>query len=226
MKKIFVGCDPRSMISAWVCMSSITRHSSSTVAVIPLIGEQTPVTKNGLTSFTYARYAVPYLCDYEDQAIFMDSDIIVRDDINKLFDLIDVDAQVSVVKKDERFEWAAVMGFNNELCTALTIDFINDPDTNPATFEWAHRVGDFPKSWGFLCDYDNPTNTVPSLIHYTSGTPAFLECRNVDYADLWMEEYDHMLSTCSWLELMGNSVHTKRVTSRMKWNVHDYLEPK
>jgi len=223
MKTIFVGSDPRSMLSAWVCMSSITRHARKTVALVPLIGEQTSITRRGLTSFTFARYAAPYMCGFKGQSIFMDSDIIVRDNIHKLFDLADPEAAVSVVMKNEVFERPAVMVFNNELCKKLSPEYINNEKNVLQDFSWANKVGKLPQSWGFLVDYDEPTREEPSLIHYTSGTPGFLECRNVDYADLWYEERDQMLSTCSWLELMGRSVHTQRVTQRMKWNEFNYL---
>ena len=71
--------------------------------------QQLPLKRMGLTPFTYSRFLVPQLCNYEGWALFLDLDMLVQGDIAELFDLADESQAVMVVKSNARFEWASVM---------------------------------------------------------------------------------------------------------------------
>lgn len=214
MLKIFIGIDERQPVAYHVLVSSIQRLASRPVAITPLLLHQLPIDRRGLTSFTYSRYLVPYLCDYQGQAVFMDSDTLLLADIAGLFDS-STGAGVDVVPfaGDFAFERPSVMLFNNEKCKNLTPKLIETG--TPQDLSWADGVGHLSPDWNHLVGYA-PYNPNAKLIHYTQGVPGYKECRDCDYAQEWFKEKEQMLSHCSWLEIMGQSVHAKPVLSRLQ----------
>lgn len=214
MLRVFIGIDPRQPVAYHVLVSSIQRLSSRPVAITPLILNQLPIKRRGLTDFTFSRYLVPYLCNYEGQALFIDSDMLLLDDIAKLFDSA-TGASVDVVPFVGKFtfERPSVMLFNNEKCKDLTPELIETGD--PQSFSWAESVGDLHHDWNHLVGYSLP-NPQAKLIHYTQGVPGYKECRMCEYADEWFHEKEIMLNHCSWLEIMGESVHARPVLDRLK----------
>lgn len=222
MLRIFVGYDKRQPIAFHVLSSTIHRYASQPVAVIPLIKEQLPyIKKTGLTDFTYSRYLVPYLSGFEGYSIFMDSDMIVTTDITKVLDELDDKAAVSCVNFEGQFafERPSFMVFNNNLCSELTPEWLNDDTTVPQDLEsWSDTVGKLHENWNFLVGYEKPRFGV-KIIHYTQGVPEYKECRDCDYSAQWYDEKEHALDSVSWLEIMGNSVHAKPVLSRLQENM-------
>jgi hypothetical protein len=107
-----------------------------------------------------------------------------------------------------------MMVFNNEKCKTLTADYINDENNHPSDFSWAGSVGELPGEWNFTVGYDKPIEQ-PKLIHYTAGIPHFPETKDCDYAEAWTKEFDSMVGNCSWLELMGDSVHAELVLNNI-----------
>src|SRR6266478_2618827 len=85
--RVFGGFDSRQPLAFNVLQSSIQRYTQRRVTVEPLILDRLPIKRRGLTEFTFSRFLVPWLCDYEDKAIFMDSDIVVTGDIGELWDV-------------------------------------------------------------------------------------------------------------------------------------------
>jgi hypothetical protein len=207
--RVFIGYDPRQPISYQVLHHSITSRASKPVCITPLIIEQLPITRCGLTPFTFTRYLVPYLCNYEGEAIFMDSDMICLTDIHKIPRNED---PVSVVKNKLRFEWPSLMVFNCELCKELTPEYIETHE--PQSLEWAGSVGSLPSAWNHLVGYDSPQEA--KVVHFTQGIPCFPEVQGCEYTDEWMKEAQIVSSAVPWEILMGNSVHAQPVKERMK----------
>lgn len=216
MLRVFIGVDPRQPVAYHVLCSSIMRRSSKPVAFTPIIIDQLPITRKGLTQFTFARYMVPYLCGYEGKALFIDSDMIVLGDIAEIFEL-DGGNAVSVVPFDGplTFERPSVMLFNCDQCTDLTPEYIDNPKTAPQSLEWAGSIGSLPFEWNYLVGYSAPMDDV-KLVHYTQGVPGYLECRMCEYAVDWEVEKAAMNSHVSWLEIMGESVHAAPVLDRLR----------
>lgn len=213
MLRIFIGIDERQLVAYHVLVSSIQRLSSKPVALTPLLLNQLPITRQGLTTFTYSRYLVPYLCDYKGQALFMDSDALLLGDVAELFESA-TGASVDVVPFTGpfSFERPSVMLFNNERCLKLTPEFISTDA--PQNLNWAEEVGALSPDWNHLVGYA-PSNPNAKLIHYTQGVPGYKECRECEYAQEWFKEREIMLSHCSWLEIMGKSVHAQPVLNRL-----------
>lgn len=214
--RVFIGVDEKQPVALTVCAASVWRNAKQRVSIEPIRMDWMPgFTRRGLTQFTYARYGVPWMCDYRGTAIFMDGDILVHGDVNELAALADPLAAVSVATHLARFEWPSVMVFNNALCDQLTPKYINNPSTNPASLEWAGRIGNLPPKWNHAVLYDEHVEDA-SLIHFTCGLPGWPETRKSPHAEKWMRELRLATSQCSWQELMGTSVHVERVAALNK----------
>lgn len=214
--KIFIGYDPRQPISLNVLQSSIYRRASKPVAIIPLVLETLPIRRKGLTPFTYSRFLVPYLCNYEGWGLFLDLDMVVMDDIVKLFDMRDDKYGAMVSKNHIRFEWASAILFNNAKCKILTPEYIESaPKLHDMSFLPNEAVGSFPNEWNHLVGYDSACEN-PKLIHYTQGIPAFSQTQDCEHAQKWFEEHQHMNLVTNWLDLMGDSVHAAQLPDGTK----------
>lgn len=209
MLKIFIGYDKRQPVSYNILQQSILSQSSKPVSITPLVIEQLPIKRVGLTPFTYSRFLVPYLCNYQGWGLFLDADILLQDDISNLFDLAEDKYTIMVSKNKVRFEWASVMLFNCAKCQVLTPDFIDDEKNEGLhQIKWAkeEEIGDLPREWNHLVGYDTPRPD-PKLIHYTQGVPCFAKTRTSEHAKAWYEYLEILNYVTTWEELMGNSVH-------------------
>jgi hypothetical protein len=94
-----------------------------------------------------------------------------------------------------RKNWSSFMVFNGSHpdVRALTPDVVNT--ANPAflhRFAWTSddAIGSLPLGWNFLVgEYEKPAKTPPA-IHFTLGGPWFPNCKDADYANLWLAERD------------------------------------
>lgn len=213
MEKIFIGVDRRQWLALTVLQHSIYTRASKPIQVIPLLLDQLPITRRGLTDFTFSRYLVPWLCDFKGRALFLDADCLCLCDIHDIFDLFDPQYAVQVVKSKFRFEWPSLMIFNCERSTILTPDYINNQAHQPNNLDWG-TVGHLPASWNFLVGYDID-NIQPKIVHYTQGIPGFREMEGTAFYDEWHTELAAATHTSSWLSLMGQSVHAKPVLDRI-----------
>ena len=114
MLTVFIGYDERQRISYTALQQSIFETATQPVAVSPLILENLPITRRGLTPFTYSRFLVPWLCGFKGSAIFMDADMLLVSDITELVGQVSADTAVSVVKELDKFEQTSFMLFNCE----------------------------------------------------------------------------------------------------------------
>lgn len=221
MIRVFIGYDPHEAVAFNVLAHSINVRSSRPVSITPLMLSQLgPLMwreRHSLqsTDFSFSRFLTPYLCGFEGKAIFLDCDMLVLDDIAKLWDLADDRYAVQVVKHQhvpqeeikflnqpqtryEKKNWSSVMLFNNARCTALTPEYVNTA-TGMALhqFHWLGDdalIGELPHRWNHLVDYDPPVPAEElSNLHYTIGGPYFDKYLDCGYADLWLRERDRML---------------------------------
>lgn len=210
---VFVGYDPREAIAYHTCANSIIRHASKPVALIPLalnlFEDYTETHTDGSNQFIYSRFLVPHLMGYTGHAIFIDGDMIVRDDIIKLWDLRDSYKDVQVVKHDyktkmkekylgsknedyPRKNWSSVILWN---CSSfpnrkLTPDFVQQSTgAELHRFTWIEdqRIGELPIEWNWLPDEYGP-NPDAKLLHYTLGTPCFHEFADTPQSEEWHRE--------------------------------------
>jgi len=198
MIPIFIGYDPREAIAYHVCTNSIIRHSTQPVAVSPLalniLKDYDEQHTDGSNHFIYSRFLVPHLMNYKGWAIFIDGDMILRDDITKLWNLRDDSKAVMVVKHDyqtkmkEKYlgsknenypckNWSSVILWNcghpdNAKITPEYVQTATGAQVHRFTWLNDNLVGELPKEWNWLdVEYDH--NPDAKLIHYTLGTPCF-----------------------------------------------------
>jgi hypothetical protein len=210
--KVFIGFDQRQPIAFQVLAHSIWTFASKPVEIVRLDIRQMPITRTGLTEFTFSRYCAPYLCGYEGTALFLDADMLVMDDIWKLDAIAkDMPESVCVVKNKLRFEWPSLMYFHNARCKTLTPAYIES--AKPQTLQWAtDGVGELPPEWNHCIGYDAP-DPEAKLAHYTAGVPCWPETAKCEFAEEWKYMARNAASSVSWAELMAKSVHAELVTS-------------
>ena len=219
MIRIFVGYDHAEAVSFNVLSHSIQNNSSVPVSIIPVRLSQLSGIfnrdRNALqsTEFSFSRFLVPYLCDFEGWAIFMDCDMLVKADIKELWDQRDDRYAVQVVKHDhkpsesvkflgavqtkyEKKNWSSVMLFNCTKCKSLTPEYVNTASgLELHQFKWLESdesIGEITAEWNHLVGYDKYSDAA-KLIHYTSGGPYFEEYQNCEYAEDWFAYRDDML---------------------------------
>jgi glycosyl transferase family 8 len=206
--RIFIGYDPSQHISYEVLKYSLENHASEPLDIQPIDADKLtafnrPVDPLASTPFTYTRFLVPWLCDYQGIALFMDSDMLALGDICELFQL-SMDGLALRVRKHEynptetvkmggktqtqypRKNWSSLMLMNNSELRVWTKEAV---ETQSGA--WLHRfepipdekVGDISEEWNVLDHMTGPTK----LLHYTSGGPWLPGCEDADHADLWHE---------------------------------------
>lgn len=219
MINIFIGFDGREAAAFNVLAYSIHRRSSLPVTIAPVMQSQLrgvfkrerhPLQS---TDFSFSRFLAPHLSGYTGWSIFMDCDMLVLDDIARLWALRDDRYAVMVVKhehvpkeerkfldepqtKYEKKNWSSVMLFNNARCKALTPDYVNTASgLELHQFKWLGDdglIGALPHQWNHLVAYDPPRSGM-SLVHYTLGGPYFDAYRDCEYSKEWFAERDAML---------------------------------
>lgn len=209
--RIFIGTDPRQPVAWVVLANSIARHSSIPVEITPLVLSQLPIKRRGLTEFTFSRFLVPHLCKFMGRALFLDADMVVTGDIAELAnDLSDCKSSVRVMQDQPRFEWPSAMLFNCYNCQMLTPSYVEDANNSLFDLAWAdHGVGKFDAAWNFCAGYAQ-ANGKEKLYHFTKGIPIWPETsgENGTAQDkVWLKEAKITVSSCTYGELMGGSVH-------------------
>jgi len=213
MINIFIGYDSKEKSAFNVLSYSILKNSTKPVAITPIylnnIKDDFVRERNNLSSteFSFSRFIIPHLMNYQGWALFMDCDMMMRTDINELWRLRDDRYAVQVCKHDyepktdtkflgqvqtkyEKKNWSSFMLMNCKKCTQLTPDYVNKASgLELHQFKWLESdelIGDLPLDWNWLVgEYDYKPEA--KNIHFTEGGPWFKSYENVDYADEWFK---------------------------------------
>jgi len=147
--------------------------------------------------------------DFKGHAIYIDGDMVVKEDIVKLWDLRQNHRDVQVVNHDyktrmpikylgsknedyPRKNWSSVIIWNCESFSnkRLTPEYVmNSTGKHLHRFEWLedNRIGSLPIEWNWLPD-EFGENTYAKLLHYTLGAPCFDEFHDTEMAQDWHDE--------------------------------------
>lgn len=217
MINVFIGHDDNETVARHVLAHSIERHSTMPVSITSLRLSQLPLTRprdpKQSTDFAFSRFLVPWLCNYEGTAIFMDCDMLCRADIAELAETVTNLHSVMVVKHDyqprpeDKFlgqkqtiyakkNWSSVMVFNNSMCTELTPEYVNTATgLELHQFRWLHEsgIGSIDSEWNHLVGEYAP-NSEAKLVHFTRGTPCFAKYAQCEFAQEWRDEKTSLLS--------------------------------
>lgn len=207
MNRVFIGYDPRQAVTYSVAAMSFVLASKQPVSIAPISAELTGLRREGLTPFTWARFLVPYLCDFKGWALFVDADVVCLQDPAELFAEVNGSKAVIIPQASKAFERAAVMLFNcghpdNAILTQEYVETAN----RLHQIGWTDNVGWIDRKWNHLVGYDKP-DPAPGIIHYTMGVPCWPETSDCEHSDLWYLVHKAMNSAQPWESIMGNSVH-------------------
>ena len=206
MIRLFCGWDEREAAGLGVFVNSVVERASEHVAIIPLHGPQ----RNGSNAFTYVRFDVPRICEYEGWAIFADgSDMVCRADIAELWAMRNPKYAVQVVKHDYtsnakrkyigtdmespnvhylRKNWSSLILWN---CAhpANKVEARNTLFGHQFSWLDDDLIGELPLSWNWLCDEygDSPK---AKILHWTQGIPGFRHYRHAPMAEVWHAEQE------------------------------------
>jgi lipopolysaccharide biosynthesis glycosyltransferase len=148
--------------------------------------------------------------NYKGWALFIDGDMILRDDIVKLWELKDESKAVMVVKHDYKTKmvkkylgsknedypcknWSSVILWNcghpsNRQITPEFIQTATGAQVHRFTWLTDDEIGELPKEWNWL-DIEYEHNDNAKLVHYTLGTPCFQEFANQgNFSNEWHRE--------------------------------------
>lgn len=213
MIKIFIGYDHREAIAYHVCCNSLIRYSNVPLSITPLalnnLNSFVETHQDGSNQFIYSRFLLPHLMNYQGWALFIDGDMIVRDDIGNLWDMRDETKAVMCVHHNyktkmqrkylgatnqdyPRKNWSSVVLWNcaHPSNKIVTPEFVqNSTGAQLHRFTWLKddEIGELPKVWNWLPDEFGP-NPDAKLLHYTLGTPCFIEFSDTPMADEWHRE--------------------------------------
>jgi hypothetical protein len=218
--RVFIGYDSAEAVAFSVLSYSIHAHASQPVAVAPVkLSELAGTFRREAhnlqsTEFSFSRFLVPWMAGYQGWAIFMDCDMLMRDDVARLWELRDEKYAVQVVKhrhvpkeevkflghtqtKYEKKNWSSVMLMNCAKCTALTPQFVNTASgLELHQFKWLGDdglIGELPPRWNHLVGYD-AADPQAALAHFTIGGPWFPDFAQCEFADEWRAAHTSMLS--------------------------------
>ena len=218
--KIFIGYDPKEAVAFHVLCHSLLEKSSKPISITPINLKNL----KGLYSrqhdqrqsneFSFSRFLVPYLCDYDGFGIYMDCDMLALGDISNILNDIDESHAVSVVQHDyeskvkvkylgnkqysyPRKNWSSFIVWNCAHPSNKGVDpkFIGDADAATLhRFLWLkdEEIGQLSTKWNWLVgEYDNPTTDI-KVLHWTLGGPYFEEYSNTEFSKEWTDEFTSM----------------------------------
>lgn len=182
---------------------------------INAIPEYTRDYANQSTEFTYSRFLIPYLENYEGFSFFIDDDYIWRYSPMSLFYFLDPDNALACVQYDFKHHdetkmggeknvsypkklWSSMMIFNNghEDCKRLTPEMVNNASGQYLhQFQWTNQISKIPHAKIATEGYEDKMEVSHHAVHYTRGGPWI---KDMDYSHINMlEEYDKVKRTLS-----------------------------
>ena len=216
MINIFIGYDSKERVAYNVLSHSIIQNSTKPVAITPIalnnLKDDFVRERNALSSteFSFSRFMIPHLMNYQGWALFMDCDMLMFEDISKLWRMRDDSKAIQVCKHDytpkeskkflgqvqtkyEKKNWSSFMLMNCKKCTTLTPDYVNKASgLELHQFKWLegdHLIGDLPLEWNWLVgEYEHKEDV--NNVHYTKGGPWFDEYAKCDYSQDWFRNLE------------------------------------
>ena len=216
MLNVFIGYDSKEKVAYNVLSHSIIQNSTKPVAITPIalnnLKDDFVRERNNISSteFSFSRFMIPHLMNYQGWALFMDCDMLMFEDISKLWRMRDDSKAIQVCKHDytpkeskkflgqvqtkyEKKNWSSFMLMNCKKCTTLTPDYVNKASgLELHQFKWLegdHLIGDLPLEWNWLVgEYEHKEDV--NNVHYTEGGPWFDDYKNCDYSKDWFRNLE------------------------------------
>jgi len=216
MINIFIGYDSKEKVAFNTLAYSIIKNSTKPVAITPIalnnIKDDFVRERNNLSSteFSFSRFIIPHLMNYQGWALFMDCDMLMKADIAELWRLRDDKYAVQVCKHDyvpkektkflgqtqtvyPKKNWSSFMLMNCRKCTQLTPNYVNRASgLELHQYKWLegdHLIGELPLEWNWLVGEYSYNEDVKN-VHYTKGGPYFKDYKGCDYNLDWFNYYN------------------------------------
>ena len=215
MINVFIGYDSKEKVAYNVLSHSIIQNSTKPVSITPIalnnLKDDFVRERNNISSteFSFSRFMIPHLMNYQGWALFMDCDMLMFEDIAELWRLRDDRYAIQVCKHDytpktdtkflgqvqtkyEKKNWSSFMLMNCKKCTTLTPDYVNKASgLELHQYKWLESedlIGEIPLEWNWLVgEYEH--NEDVKNVHYTEGGPWFKEYKDCDYSQDWFYNY-------------------------------------
>ena len=215
MINVFIGYDNKERVAYNVLSHSIIQNSTKPVAITPIalnnLKDDFVRERNNLSSteFSFSRFMIPHLMNYQGWALFMDCDMLMFEDISELWRMRDDSKAIQVCKHDytpkeetkflgqvqtkyPKKNWSSFMLMNCKKCTTLTPDYVNKASgLELHQFKWLESedlIGDLPLEWNWLVgEYEHKDDV--KNVHYTKGGPWFEDYKDCDYSQDWFYNY-------------------------------------
>ena len=220
----YIGYDAKEDIAYRVCKHSLINKSTISISVkslklYELISKKfytRSIDPLASTEFTYSRFLIPALMNYNGWAVFCDCDFLFFEDISLLFNSLDANKALYCVQHDytpkekhkmdgqkqsiyPRKNWSSFMVFNcsHPSNKKLTKEIVN---TESGSFlhqlKWLDdsEIGSLDERWNWLEGWtSNHNKSEPFAVHFTRGGPWFEEWQDVEFAKEWNRERDKYL---------------------------------
>ena len=222
---VYVGYDSREDIAYQVCKHSIIRREpGATVKAL----KQKDMRESGLytrevdklasTEFTFTRFFIPHLQNYQGWAVFCDCDFVWTVPTTDLKQYCDPSKAVVVVQHDytpaegmkmdgkqqhiyPRKNWSSMILWNcdHPKNKVLTPELLNrESGAFLHRFQWLddEDIGSLPHHYNWLVGwYKEPKDGRPKIYHWTEGGPWFVDNYfDCEYADVWKKETINLFS--------------------------------
>ena len=219
MINIFIGYDNKERVAYNVLSHSIIQNSTKPVAITPIalnnLKDDFVRERNSLSSteFSFSRFMIPHLMNYQGWALFMDCDMLMFEDIAELWRMRDDSKAIQVCKHDyvpkektkflgqtqtayPKKNWSSFMLMNCKKCLTLTPDYVNRASgLELHQFKWLESeelIGELPLEWNWLVgEYEHKEDV--KNVHYTEGGPWFTDYRECDYSKDWFKNHDECM---------------------------------
>ena len=220
----YIGYDPKEDLAYRVCKYSLKKRSTIKTNIFSLKLDELVAKKYyfrdidplASTQFTYSRFLVPELMNFNGWAIFCDCDFIFLEDISKITDFLDEGKAVYCVQHDytpkekhkmdgqkqtiyPRKNWSSFIVFN---CSHPSNKILTKELVNKETgaflhqFKWLkdNEIGSLDERWNWLEGWtSNHNSNKPYAVHFTRGGPWFSEWQDVEFAEEWIKERNEYL---------------------------------
>ena len=221
IKNVYVGWDSREDIAYRVAKHSIREHNDN-INIIPIKQHEMrernlywrEIDKLASTEFTFTRFLVPYLNNFEGWALFVDCDFLFRIDPEEIFAQADDRYAVMCAQHDYKVEdgsvkmdgkvqhayprknWSSMMLIN---CGHPFAQKLSLNNVNHQSGAWLHRfewcddkyVGQLSHEYNWLVGvYKEPQDGSPKVLHYTEGCPFMPGYEDSEYAEEWFDMQD------------------------------------
>lgn len=193
--RVFVGCGPRQLVPALVLKHTILKHATQSVEVTPMCDWHHPMPRSRKlwprTPFSFQRFMIPKHCKHTGHAIYLDSDMIVFQDIADFWNRAPKDYQVVSARSSDNDHHRAQFSSILLNCRMLDWDIeqiIGRLNANHLTYE--DLVFNMNEAKSIYPSFDPEWNSLES---YTEGKTKLLHYTEM-YRQPWWRKFDHPLA--------------------------------